>query len=94
MITGSAREELLDILNNAALTENYIDDLYDMILKCHEADEQITEEYDMAVFEGAQGLMLDQDRKDYFPNLTPSSTGMKNIRAILDRLEKRDTEVC
>ena len=38
--------------------------------------------------------MLDQYREDYFPHLTPSSTGMKNIRAILDRLEKRDTEVC
>lgn len=38
--------------------------------------------------------MLDQYREDYFSHLTPSSTGMKNIRAILDRLEKRDTEVC
>ena len=94
VISGSTKTELLDILANDMLTENYLDDLYAMAALCREADEQIIENYDTAVFEGAQGLMLDQDREDYFPNLTPSSTGMKNIRAILDRLEKRETEVC
>ena len=93
-ITGYATKELMDILENDILTENYLDDLYTMAAICRDADEQIIEEYDTAVFEGAQGLMLDQNRKDYFPNLTPSNTGMKNIRAILDRLEKRDTEIC
>jgi len=94
VISGSTKTELLDILANDMLTENYLDDLYAMAVLCREADEQIIENYDTAVFEGAQGLMLDQDREDYFPNLTPSSTGMKNIRAILDRLEKRETKVC
>ena len=93
-IKGSAEQELLDILANDILTENYLDDLYAMTSICRDTDEQIIEKYDTAVFEGAQGLMLDQDRDDYFPNLTPSNTGMKNIRAILDRLEKRETEVC
>ena len=93
-ITDGAEKELLDILANDMLTENYLDDLYDMAAICRGTDEQIIEEYDTAVFEGAQGLMLDQNREDYFPHLTPSDTGMKNIRAILDRLEKRDTEVC
>ena len=93
-ISGRAKEELLGILASEILTENYLGDLYAMAGLCREADEQIIEKYDTAVFEGAQGLMLDQDRDDYFPNLTPSSTGMKNIRAILDRLEKRDTEIC
>ena len=93
-ITGTAKAELMDILTNEMLTENYLDDLYAMTAMCYDTDEQIVEEYDTAVFEGAQGLMLDQNRMDYFPNLTPSDTGMKNIRAILDRLGKRDTEVC
>ena len=93
-ITGSAKDELMDILSNDMLTEDYLDAFYAMAARCRETDEQMIEEYDTAVFEGAQGLMLDQDRTGYFPNLTPSSTGMKNIRAILDRLEKRDTEVC
>lgn len=93
-IAGRAAEEFLDILANDMLTENYLDDLYAMAAMCREADEKIIEEYDTAVFEGAQGLMLDKNREEYFPHLTPSDTGMKNIRAILDRLEKRDTEVC
>ena len=93
-ITGKAKKEFMNILANEILTENFVDDLYAMARLCLETDEQIIEEYDTAVFEGAQGLMLDQYRDDYFPNLTPSSTGMKNIRTILDRLEKRDTEVC
>ena len=93
-ITGRAESDLMDYLESDMLTENYLDDLYAMAAQCSEADEQVIEQYDTAVFEGAQGLMLDQYKEDYFPHLTPSSTGMKNIRAILDRLEKRDTEVC
>ena len=93
-ISGNAEKKLLEMLANDMLTENYLDDLYAMAAFCRHADERIIEEYDTAVFEGAQGLMLDQNRKDYFPHLTPSDTGMKNIRAILDKLEKRETEIC
>ena len=93
-INGTARAELTDMLANANLTEHYIDDLFAMAAVCAAADAQLIEEYDTAVFEGAQGLMLDQNRADYFPHLTPSNTGMQNIRAILDRLEPRDTEIC
>lgn len=34
------------------------------------------------VFEGAQGLLLDQNNKEYFPHLTRSNTGMQNVRAL------------
>lgn len=34
------------------------------------------------VFEGAQGLLLDQDRGHAFPYLTRSNTGLKNVLAI------------
>jgi adenylosuccinate synthase len=34
------------------------------------------------VFEGAQGLLLDQDNKKFFPHVTRSNTGMKNVRAL------------
>ena len=93
-ICGEAEKELMEILENPFLTENFLDDLFGMAAGCCAADEQMIEKYDTAVFEGAQGLMLDQNREDYFPHLTPSDTGMKNVRAILDRLEKRDTLVC
>ncbi len=34
------------------------------------------------VFEGAQGLLLDQNNKEFFPNVTHSNTGMKNVRKL------------
>lgn len=35
------------------------------------------------VFEGAQGLLLDQNRKEFFPYLTRSSTGIQNVCELL-----------
>ena len=35
------------------------------------------------VFEGAQGLQLDQDNTKYHPHLTPSRTGLKNVCSLL-----------
>lgn len=93
-ITGEYAAGLKTLLTNDTVTDNFIDDLMAMFRICRTADEQIIENYDTAVFEGAQGLLLDMERDDYFPNLTPSNTGMKNIRSILDRLSPRDTEVC
>jgi adenylosuccinate synthase len=34
------------------------------------------------VFEGAQGLLLSQDNKEFFPHLTHSYTGMRNVRIL------------
>ena len=34
------------------------------------------------VFEGAQGLLLDQGNKEFFPHVTHSNTGMKNVEVL------------
>jgi len=34
------------------------------------------------VFEGSQGLLLDQDNKEFFPHVTHSNTGMKNVELL------------
>lgn len=34
------------------------------------------------VFEGAQGLLLDQDNKEFFPHVTHSKTGMENVNIL------------
>lgn len=34
------------------------------------------------IFEGAQGLLLDQNRKEFMPHLTHSNTGMQNVRIL------------
>lgn len=35
------------------------------------------------VFEGAQGLLLDQNNKENFPHVTRSNTGMQNVRFLM-----------
>lgn len=37
------------------------------------------------VFEGAQGLLLDQDNKEFYPHVTRSHTGMKNVRILCNQ---------
>ena len=39
------------------------------------------------VFEGAQGMLLDQNRIEYMPFLTRSNTGMKNVMRILQTVK-------
>ena len=40
-------------------------------------------DFDNIVFEGAQGLLLDQDHR-YFPHVTHSKTGLKNILTMIN----------
>jgi adenylosuccinate synthase len=55
-------------------------------------DESILDAFDNVVFEGAQGLMLDQNNLDYFPHLTPSNTGVQNVIPWIT--DDMDVEVC
>ncbi len=50
------------------------------------ADESIIKTYDDVIFEGAQGLILDEENKAFAPNLTSSRTGLTNPDVILKRL--------
>jgi adenylosuccinate synthase len=49
-------------------------------------DEIFSEVKGTAIFEGAQGLLLDQDYLEFFPHLTHSKTGLHNICEIARRL--------
>ena len=46
--------------------------------------------FDNVVFEGAQGLLLDQNNTDYFPHVTTSNTGIKNVMNILSTLNYKE----
>lgn len=50
--------------------------------------------YDMLVFEGAQGLSLDQDNKKYSPHLTPSNTTSDLPTRLCHRLGITNIETC
>lgn len=44
------------------------------------------------IFEGAQGLQLDQDNKAFFPHLTRSHTGMHNVRILCEQASISEIE--
>ena len=44
------------------------------------------------VFEGAQGLLLDQNNKEFYPHLTRSNTGIRNVRALCAQAGIADIE--
>lgn len=54
----------------------------------------ILNKFDNVVFEGAQGLLLDQGCEKFWPNVTTSNTGIKNVMKILNNLKfKGDLEI-
>jgi len=80
------------------LPENYIDLLIDeknIDIFLFYADEFlksikvlgdcVLKRFDNVVFEGAQGLLLDQNNEEYFPHVTTSNTGIKNVMDILQK---------
>lgn len=59
-------------------------------------DDTILNEYDNVIFEGGQGLLLDQNNMAYFPHLTPSNTGSINPCNIIKSagLTNSNIELC
>lgn len=51
--------------------------------------EDVVGEYDTVIFEGGQGLLLDQANRGDFPHLTPSSTGAHFIHNDIEKLGVR-----
>lgn len=67
-------------LNDSHIIDEYIDKTKSMVEKSHATDDRL--EIHMSshvVFEGAQGLLLDQNNMEFFPHLTPSNTGLQNV---------------
>lgn len=59
------------------------------MLKLHE----IVTGYDTLIFEGGQGLLLDQANIGDFPHLTPSSVGSYNIHETINNLGANSTDI-
>lgn len=85
-----------EIINSDGLIEQFIEDLEFMashVTVCGDAN--AFEKYQDIVFEGGQGLLLDQNNSEYFPHLTPSNTGLKNPEEMILRLfPDSEVEVC
>lgn len=76
------------------IIENYIDDLYTMMSRIEIVDDSIFDKYEYVIFEGAQGLLLDQNNMEYFPHLTPSNTGITNPVNMIKDKNVTDIEAC
>jgi len=89
-------KEWKEIINSDGLVNKFLKDLDFMsgVVKIC-GDTNALENYQNIVFEGSQGLLLDQNNTEYFPHLTPSDTGLKNPREMILRLfPNADVEVC
>lgn len=78
------------------IIEHWIEDLAIMMQYCAVKDDNIFLSYDRIVFEGAQGLLLDNDYLEFAPHLTTSKTGSVNPKRIMIKsgLENEDVEFC
>jgi len=72
-----------------AILDHYIADFAHMCLNSTIVDRDILEEFDHVLFEGSQGLMLDEEYGK-FPHVTRGRTGMTNVLKIFEehKLEK------
>lgn len=76
-------QESLSKEDNIDMTMFYAKEFLDNVIF---ADDLILEDFENIVFEGAQGLMLDQQCKRFWPNVTTSNTGIKNVMPVLENI--------
>lgn len=75
-------EEWLGRLASVNIFERYIEELTRFRNRVLLAPATLLQDTDQVIFEGAQGLLLDQDR-GAFPHVTRSNTGIKNAVTLL-----------
>lgn len=71
------------IIYSDDLIENYLSDVRYLLNNTESVnDVDVIKQAFNPIFEGAQGLLLDQDH-EYFPHVTRSSTGIKNVLKLI-----------
>lgn len=80
------------ILMSDALIENYLADVRFMIENTELVnDAELIRASSSPVFEGAQGLLLDQEH-EFFPHVTRSNTGIQNVLVLANESGIREVE--
>lgn len=72
----------------ANLNTGFLEALKIMLDKASLARGEAQGQYDVEIFEGAQGLLLGEERMDLFPHLTRSRTGCANALKLIERKAK------
>ena len=86
LLDPSSMNEYGELITDENVLYNYCEQMCRNSELVTMADEAIIKTYDDVVFEGAQGLILDEENKAFAPNLTSSRTGLTNPDAMLKRL--------
>ena len=82
----SAMGEFGEMIGDENVLYNYALQMYENSRYIKLVDESVIKSYDDVIFEGAQGLVLDEENRSFAPNLTSSRTGLTNPDAMLKRL--------
>ena len=85
-LNPSSMGEFGDMITDKNVLYNYCEQMCRNSELIEIVNEDIMKSYDDIVFEGAQGLMLDEENDAFAPNLTSSRTGITNPDAILKRV--------
>ncbi|MCP5196931.1 MAG: adenylosuccinate synthetase [Gammaproteobacteria bacterium] len=86
-VTGNA-----DLFQCDAILEHYVEDTQRFLAAVTVTGLQTAAQSRSILFEGAQGLLLDQDR-GFFPYVTRSHTGLRNVLALAEELALERLEV-
>lgn len=87
LLAGSEEDEVYSI-------DNFMRAVEYLIRNCPIVElSQIAADYDTLIFEGGQGLLLDQANVGDFPHLTPSSVGSYNIHNTINKLGADSTDI-
>jgi adenylosuccinate synthase len=82
-----------ELVASDSLLENWLAVLDEFLRRVEvRTDTDVLREHDRVVFEGAQGLGLDQERGT-FPHVTRSNTGIRNVVELMAALPPADTVV-
>lgn len=76
-----------------AVLERFLKDCALLAEQINLCDSRILDDWNSVVFEGAQGLLLDQCNAQFFPHVTHSRTGLHNVIKIANEtgIEQLDT---
>ncbi len=81
--------EYYELLTDKNALHNYLETVLrnSALLIPIENNKKLFENYEQVLFEGGQGLLLDENQEDYLPNVTGSKTGLFNPLVILEEAE-------
>lgn len=85
-------DEWAERFNSEAIREKYIKDVEQFLAHVTVVPSLYLNKWDHLIFEGAQGLLLDQNR-GWFPHVTRSNTGIRNVLSLLEGSDLKELDV-